>query len=567
MALTLKNFAKELKKDLLKAAAKSTVRECDETGKGVFVAYVDEGAESYDAMLTLSADGEVVKSSCDCNDGSIFCRHRVSLLMCLAAGAKTSISAAKKTVKKITAAEKLLAEAEAGALKEWVRNLILNNKDIELSFTRHFQEKKQYYTPEEVIKLVNDAVRASGCNKKNIDASQIKKLTELWREVLRPVIDYYYSNLTGEKAFRSFHTMLDECLQLPTPGKSLFTRILRFVEDATKPLPAAINNLKDDADWFTAACFFARNIIFDKYNIRGHYLALLRNIIDAEPNQEKRAKLIEQMASAFERLSGNHGDDEVLFAKVLFEMVKNNELLPRYYQVFRPLRFQNDFNHELIQFLIDNDQLALACKYCGEQIAANYHEEYNLPYLELLRQIYTIQNDEKGLGGIAEVLLPQTFSFNDYLFISNRLGPEEKKKFRTKLLTRARNASRSYHRAATEFCFTLMAHEDKYGKMIEYVDSYAPYDIILKYFEPMAAADKTKLLDALIRKTGSNWLIRPDNADGDGNCFPALFKLAEKIYSADYLKLVIARLDKDKYFYFPSNRFMQYVKQQLAGQK
>ena len=65
MALTLKNYTKQLTEELIKSAGKSRVRECDETEKGVFVSYVDEGNSTFDVSLTVSPKAEVSNSGCD----------------------------------------------------------------------------------------------------------------------------------------------------------------------------------------------------------------------------------------------------------------------------------------------------------------------------------------------------------------------------------------------------------------------------------------------------------------------------------------------------------------------
>jgi predicted DNA-binding protein with PD1-like motif len=57
MELSLKNFPMQLPKEAQKQAAKITVRKCDETGEGQFVAYVDEGTETFDVSLNLSDKG------------------------------------------------------------------------------------------------------------------------------------------------------------------------------------------------------------------------------------------------------------------------------------------------------------------------------------------------------------------------------------------------------------------------------------------------------------------------------------------------------------------------------
>ena len=115
-----------------------------------------------------------------------------------------------------------------------------------------------------------------------------------------------------------------------------------------------------------------------------------------------------------------------------------------------------------------------------------------------------------------------------------------------------------------EFCFKLANHENHPRKMIEYIESYTPYQLILTYFEPMVQGDKTRLLDALIRKSDDNWYGSYVTKEQDTACFPALYALVEKHYTKVYLKAVIGNAEKSKWSYYSRlNRFMTYVKERL----
>src|SRR5580704_2558791 len=94
MELTLKNYATTLSKDLILLSKKNKVRECDETEKGHFVAYVDDGSDSFDVSLTVKAGNKIALHTCDCDSNISFCRHKAALLIHLATGEKT-----KETVK------------------------------------------------------------------------------------------------------------------------------------------------------------------------------------------------------------------------------------------------------------------------------------------------------------------------------------------------------------------------------------------------------------------------------------------------------------------------------------
>lgn len=199
----------------------------------------------------------------------------------------------------------------------------------------------------------------------------------------------------------------------------------------------------------------------------------------------------------------------------------------------------------------------------GEQIKSNYRDEYNVPYLKSLKEIYVIEKDDENLAKVLSVLFPYTFEFDDYLFIINTLSEEERKKWRTKILARARNASGNSNSPATEFCFKLMNYEKSYTKMIGYIDAHTPFALILQYFEPMVLAEKDKLLEAIVRKPDDYGFGLYSNAQNDSACFPELFATAIKHYSSGYLKTVISNAEKNTRYYYSPNRFLVYMKERL----
>lgn len=227
MNLSLKNYTTTLSKELQKLAEKNKVRECDETEKGHYVAYVDEGNDTFDVSLILSPKLEVVSHSCDCKNNGAFCRHCTALLIHLAKGTKITQSV---KAKKISKAESLLEEAELIDLKEWVRDLLQKNKDIELSFTHYFSGKQQQYTPDEVTKLTDKAVKAVIKSKKNIDPTQLKKLIDLWSDIHAPIVKSYHANVANENSFLNFHTVIEGCLLFQANINTNTNRIGKYAE-------------------------------------------------------------------------------------------------------------------------------------------------------------------------------------------------------------------------------------------------------------------------------------------------------------------------------------------------
>ena len=560
MLLTLKNYIKVLPKELAQLAQKNTVRECDEMGKGHFVAYVDEGNSSFDVSLTVLTNGEISESTCDCTSNVTFCQHKTALLIHIAKGKK--IESAVKLTKKESITENLLDQADFNELKNWVKILIGKNKDIELAFNHHFSAKKQRYTPEEVVKLIKESVKATIGNKKAVDATQLKKLVELWSEVLLPVVEEYQANVMDEQAFQSLHTMVEHCRQFQSSINSSSNRITKFIDDVLLKVEALLNGLLNDGAWHKATGFFVAQIPGGN-NTRLHYLLLLQNILVATVG-ERRLTLIGLLTAQFKKSKPEDIINGALYTKSIFKIIETYSLFPQYYGLFKPLHFDNEFNQKLINLLIENKHLDLAKKFCEQQIKNNFREEYNVPYLKLLKEIYTIEHDELNLAKVLLVLFPYSFDFDDYLFIIDRLPADEKKNWRTKVLSKARNLSRNYNSNAVEFCFKLMDYEKSYKKMIDYIDSYTSYNIILKYFEPMVLTEKDKLLNAIIKKSDSSWAYSGGSGKDD-SCFPDLFDIAEKHYSADYLKMVINSIEKGKlYYYNRSNNFIEYAKRRLG---
>jgi len=559
MKLTLKNYATLLAPDLLSQAKKNTVRECDEMEKGHFVAYVDEGSESFDVLLTIRESGEIVKTACECDGAGKYCRHIAALIIYLAKGDK------RKTIVKIKKKESktdlLIEDIDPNKLKDWVRGLIAKNKDIELSFVNYFSVKEQP-TPAGVIKIVNDAVKAVVSNKKTIDLTQLKKLVELWQETLAPVIEHYLANVTNEASFTNLHTMLENCINFQHKVASNSKKVLNFIEDTLQIGVGPVNDLKFEEGWDQATGYFIAKVPDGGNSVRMHYLQHLKSIINVS-NKDRQLKIIDRLAKQFGKTDPDSLGDGAGYVKFIFGIVNDHELFAKYGKLFKPLYFDNDYNSRLIRLLIDHSHLADAIKYCREQIRKNYKEEYNIMYFQFLKEIYIIQKDDAALAHVLSVLFPFTFNYDDYLFISKRMPEEERKKWRTKMLTRARHLASSNNKAPMEFVFKLADEENAYKKMIGYIDSRTPYGIILQYLEKMAQADKNKLIEVLIRKSDEySWDTRRANEERDRGVFPEIFRILQKYYTANFLKIAISSREKDRW-YSRINNLFEYVKEQL----
>lgn len=564
MPLTLTNFKTTLPQALLHKAARCSVRECDETRKGYYEGFVDEGAESYDVSLRILPNKEVAEHRCDCGTPESFCRHKAALLQAIAGTATKKSPTVKSSKAKQSKTDALLEAADTEELKAWVKELLDKNKDLALAFAQRFGEKKTTYTKADAEALTAEAVKSVVKNRTRVEQSELKKIVELWADVHKPIVEAYLANVTNEETFIAFHSVLDACLAFSEKVAATGNKISNYIEGLLNQTVEPIAHLYEDEAFETATAFYRKRIPGGLRTVRLHYLQHLQKIFSISTPERLAAgvgKLVQQYAAA-------HPDqltNGTAYTKTLFAFVESHGLLQKHLSVFKPIKWDNPFNELLIGKLIDAGAFDLAKEYAEEQIAGNYREEYNLPYLELLKRIYRLQNDEEGLAGVVGQLLPYTFDFDDYLFLYNHMPEgEEKKKWRTKLITKSKNASSYGRKGAKEFYFRLLNHEKGYKKMIDSINSYTPYGMILRYFEPMAQTDKAKLLKAILDKgDDSFWSFEYEEQKKDAECFPELLAVMEKTYGKQALLTAVKQAESGR-FYFRGNRFINYLKKELA---
>jgi hypothetical protein len=299
-----------------------------------------------------------------------------------------------------------------------------------------------------------------------------------------------------------------------------------------------------------------------------YYLQHLKNISSISSDERKKI-LLDAIVQHYAKAKSLNIHSSHVFAMQLFEMVQAEGMFQKYYGIFNPIEWKNEYNEKLIGQLINIKQYSIAEKYCLAQIASNYREEYNLIYWVLLKKIYTITNNNDALANVLSNLFPYTFGFDDYLFISSRIqDEEERKKWRTKMLSKAGQLSRNGNPDAITFYFQLANEEKRYKKMIDYIDGYTPYGTILQYFEPMALTDKTQLLYKMLHKHEEwGWGLHLQTEEDTNTIFPALYQLMVKHYTEPYLRAVVTKHINGLYSFSRPGKFVQYMMTELGVAK
>ncbi|MBV8255518.1 MAG: hypothetical protein JO154_23175 [Chitinophaga sp.] len=525
MDLSLKNFKAVLNKELIKKAGKNIVRECDEIEKDSFQAYVDENDESFDVAISIDNKKVIVNHSCDCNSKVGFCQHKTALLLHLSKPEGRPVKGSKRN----NQLETLIEEIDPAKLKLWIKEVLIKNKDLELAFIHQFTSQQKKYSPADVKEFTRNAVKAVIKNRGKAEVNEVKKIVELWTEIHDTIVNEYCSQVVDEAAFLNVDALIAAVEDTQATIITSSNRFSKYVESQLLKVLVSLQQLSNDESWFTACSYFADRITGADFDLRTYYLSFLVNMLN-NSSQTRKIIMINKLVKQYTTNNPQamyHGN---IYTKALFGLVKDSDLFETYYKVFKPIRFNNDYNEELIEQLIDYNHLKLAEKYCQEQIAANVREEYNEPYLQFLKEIYTIEKNDKKLAGVLQELFPLTFNFDDYLFICGQMEiEEERKKWRTKILTKARQMPAIY-RNAVIFPFRLMDYEQNYKKMIQYINATTPYNIVVAYANKMILVDKYGFLKALLHKND-------DFSDMEDHEMPASLEALAQILEKNYDKI------------------------------
>jgi hypothetical protein len=561
MELTLKNYKQILSKELIKKAEQNKVRECDEVQKGCYQAYVDEKEVTYDTFLEVNSKGEIKEHHCDCQNIKDFCHHQIALLL--------FVVKEKKVVAKLSASRKvdplvmLMNEVDPEALKVWLLGLFTKNEALALTFSHHFSPKQELYKVADVMKITLGAVKAVIKNRRNIDITEVKQIVELWEGLHEPIVTDYCTQLADEASFLKFHAITEACEAVQYKLNTSSSRFAKYQESLLSKVLVPLNQLQDETYWDKAVSFFADHLYGTGFNVRTYYLSLLTQLHELS-EMDRKQRLARDLMTPYIKFNPKKFNNSDAYTAALLKIVVNSGLFQDYYLLFKPIRYQNDYNGFFIGLLIEHDYLALAEKFCNEQIAANSRGDFDVMYLNYLIQIYERTNEGEKLALVLKETLPHTLDFNAYVFVDQRLGAgEEKSKWRNKVLARSRHLTEDYLSAMT-FSFQLLDYENNYKKMIAYVDSNASYEVILKYADKMALTNRNEFLKNLLYKGDRCDMEEYMESQPIEPVFTALLDILLTRYSSEELKLAIKEVEKKGMYYLP-NSFVQFLSKSLKG--
>lgn len=561
--ISLSSVSTSLSADTRKKVDRLKVRECDEHPKGTFIAYIDDGDQSFDAMVVVGKGKLLTAHACDCGSGNTLCIHRIALLLFVANGSPKSSSTKIPKSKKKLPHELVLENIDVDALKSWVARLFIKNKDLELAFLNHFNPESKIYTIEDAIFLTVQGRKAVIKNRRKAEVSEVKKIVELWKELHQPIVDAFRSSLGDEKMFKVFNAMLLSIAEQHNSIESGSKAMVKYLFDLLHKSVEPVRNLVLDATWKKAITLFVHQIGEASIDFNHAYFEFLMELAGVS-DDERKVSIISSLLERCKKLGRMEHFINVQQIRQLLDITVDAKQFEKYADIFKPLLYYNEFNLYLIEVLISHQFLDKAEHIALEQIERNVRHEYDYAYYLKLRKVHLLSGDMKRLAKVIEFTFPINFDYDDFLFLQAYIKEEFKqKKWTETIFSRAEMAAKNGNQAAEIFCFRFLHHEHELSRMVALVSDTWDYETLVYYFDEMHQTDSQNLLANIISRANNAPYWQMDEKQVKERKWHQ--PLAEKIlavYSAGDIKKAIAAKHNSKY-YSSKGRFTIYLEDKI----
>lgn len=518
-------------------AEKCVVRECDETEKNTFIAYVDEGSETFDVNVTLNGE-EVSNSGCDCKQRTKLCQHKLALLLYIAKPPATK-SAPVKT-KRADPAITLLGTIEPERLRDWFGQLLLNNKDIRLAFELQFAPPATL-TMEEIVERTKSAVKTVVKNKKNVDVNQLKKIIDLWIQIHDPIIKDYYNAVYSKDAFSRFQAALKTCSQEYERITTLSNKILIYIGERVNGALEPLRNLVNDEQWQQSIDLFFTGMNDATHFLKMCYLGLLKNLLEVV-SESRATALLHQMMARYRSILAIHPAYQDEVGSLFIELVISKNKFEAYRNYFTVIDYAAAYNYRLVESLIAVGDYALAEKICQNEIKFHAKNNERLVYYQWLLKIYEQTGQSKKLFECNQRLFPYSLSFDQYLQVYNNLpGDKERNAWRTSALRMTEYPLRQLEKQAVVFRLRLFVHESNRQVAINMIADGCLYVAINEVKEEIIESMPREFLIALLyRRDDFAYLASNAQLRKEQEAAQELAQFALEFYGVDELNKQLA---------------------------
>jgi hypothetical protein len=487
---------------IIKKALTYPVRELEQETKGRWVAFVDEDTESFDVQLFIIKK-KVAEHYCDCRESNEnFCKHKVAVLLKIAEKATGEATTTKRVIKKkADPLSQLLDQVEHDDLKKWLKEILLQQKDLSISFLNRFTVKPADYTNEEIQLITDKAVKSIVKNKRKIDQSELKKVVLLLKDVHEPVMEYYLSHISDCEKVSVLAKLLETIENWHSAFKIKSTKMATYKTELLARTIQPLYDIENEKVWQNVIKAYFEQAFKPGNPLSVDWQTLLLEIAKLDRRQERADYLLASFKDVYLKNKAlNNGLASGQLTRSIWDLYHALNRLPDCIKWIAPIYHENTFNLTLIDTLVDNGLPDIAEQHCINIIKHNYYEEFNEPYQERLMHLYaTNPAKRKELHALLLHLLPASGDFADYKMLRDEYfsdKPEELKKWKMKILSHLAVLMKdSISRA--KFLFAIYYDENKLEKMLDKLPESATIELAIDYFEILFGLSKQKFLESL----------------------------------------------------------------------
>lgn len=496
--MNIHNLEKNISSAKLKSADKVILREVEEEKNNRFIAFADEGDVSFDIVIEIDNNGDLVDNNCDCGNNG-FCLHEIALLKNVSALKSTTPKKRKTKTKVLSSTEILLNTLPENEIRAWLLNYLEKNKEAQLAFTLEFDTQKKEFTVADVEKILVSTIQSVIGKRKSASAAENKKITDLLNKSFEPVIEFLKQNVHTILPYEFFNATAYKLIFYSNQLYDSSTRYKKFLKEFIDKIVIQFNQIQNIEIWKKIAVEYWDTFI----NAKNLYFFNRDFVVSTYvyANDEQKNIIAEHCIGYIKKWIKNNTAFSVDFNSILLKIVADTNRFEEVKDFFKPLKFENEYNIILLNELSKIDPYE-SLLYCHAIIQNNYYEEYNEPYYQIIDGILAKIPEDKYQMALYKLLkLERGFrNFEDYDFIKNNLKDKNVLNNLEKTLLKHLNYKIFKKQNEADLLFKILLDKNDYATMLASVDVFIPAVSILPHLLVLYNFNHDKLIIKLKKR-------------------------------------------------------------------
>lgn len=498
--MTITTFLKE-NQSKIKTAKKLHVRDLDELDEFQTVSYVDDANESYDVKIVMNSRKNIVDTICDCEEGGV-CKHIIALVLHLSENKTDKAVLKKPRTKKQSETDVLLNSVDNDNLRIWISDVLNTNKELAFLFKNQFSTKEVVFTSDFIQATIKASLQSVIGNRRKIETNEVKKFVDALTLSSKDLLNHLCAAPINDEKYKLITFLIDKLQAIHYDYYISSIKITRFIETILDDLIKNLFNLKDIDVW-KASCQFYFSLLF-KDKLLLFELEQCEKIYEFSKTNEIQQKITVQIIAEnidliCKKSELNYFNLGIEMEEFIFKVFTENDLFQKNASKFRPRLYQNEYNINLLNALMEIESYEAVEKYCNEIIERNYQEKYNVPYIKFLVSIYKTNNDNKKLAQLYSIYGKFIYDIEVYLFIKENLSVEQFKKYRMSVFSHSRNSYQSGDLKAFDFYFEIKKLDNKEEDLFEMLENSRNLSFANKYKEIALNLNEKKTFHLLFK--------------------------------------------------------------------